>query len=298
MDHETLHLLWAARETGLLEALLREADDAAAAAEAAGVDGRAAALVVDALLAEGFLAEVGDAVEPTNRLLGFLAAADLRSVGELPDALDAVDALAALPETMASGAPPESGPLRHRLGARAAREEATVRAAVTAAVRAAPAADTVLDVGGAPGRFAAEFAARGRDVTLADEPAAVEASTPLLAREPVATAAVTDGDPLPGEFDLVFAADATRRRAPAANERFVARLADAAAAGGTVVLLDRLWDRSADAVPAAVEAYARDGGGVYREAEVAAWFDAAGLAGPDVTAVPGTELFALAGTPT
>jgi hypothetical protein len=295
MDHETLHLLRAARETGLLDALLDDADDAAAAAAAAGADERAAALLVDALVAEGFLAAVGDGVEPTNRLLGFLAAADLRSVGDLPDALDALDALAALPETVATGDPPDTGDTRHRLGARAARETATVRAMATAAIRAAPDARDVLVAEGAPGSLATEFAARGRDVTLADVPEAVEAATPLLAREPVDAVAVEADASLPDGFDLAVAAGTTPRRAPDANRGFVGRLAEAAADGGTVVLLERLWDRSVDAIPAAVEAFARDGGRVYREDRVAGWFDAAGLDGPDVHPVPGTDLFALVG---
>lgn len=332
MDHETLHLLRGARETGLLDALLDEADTAGEAAAAADVDERAAALTVDALLDEGFLTRVGDVrggvapasgsdsrggsgdavehrstsarsqaredpVEPTNRLLGFLAVADLRSVGELPDALDAVDALAALPETMSTGEPPQGGDLDHRLGARAAVEEATVRAAVTAAVRAAPEAQRVLDVEGAPGRFATEFAVRGYDVTLADHPDAVDAATPLLACEPVETVTVAADDPLPDGFDLVVAVDATRPRTHDANRAFVARLADAVADGGTVVLLDRLWARSGDAVPAAIESFARDGGGVYRASDVATWFEAAGLTAPEVEDVPGTELVAVVGRP-
>jgi hypothetical protein len=297
MDTETLFLLRAARETGLLAALLEAADDADAAAATAGVDERAAALTVEVLVAEGFLARVGDAVEPTDRLLGFLAAADLRSVGGLPAAVDAADALAALPETLESGDPPAGGEPRHRLGARAALPESTVRAAVTAAVRAVPDAETVLDPGGAPGRFAVEFAARGCDVTLADDPDAVETSTPLLAREPVATVPVEQDEALPSGFDLVFAADATVGRQPADNGERVAALADAATDGGAVVLVERLWGRSADAVPAAVESFARDGGRVYREETAAEWFAAAGLDGPRVEPIPGTERFALVGRP-
>lgn len=296
MDTETLHILRAARATGLLEALLSDADEAGAAAAAADVDERAADLTVSALLAEEFLVRVGETVEPTDKLLGFLAAADLRSIGELPDALDRADALAALPGTMADGEPPAGDDVRNRLGARAARDLATVRAAVTAAVRVAPGAERVLVADGAPGRFAGEFAARGYDVTLADVPAAVEAADSLLAREPVEAERVADAEPLPAGFDLAFAAGAIRRRRPDAAEAFVGRLA-AAADGGTVVLVDRLWERSADAVRVAVEAYARHGGGVYREEQFDGWFDAAGLTAPEVTAVPGTDLFALAGRP-
>ncbi len=298
---EELLLLWAARETGALAALTDDADDPTEVARAAGITERAAELVVEVLAERGFLARVDGAYEPTNRLLGFLASADLRSVGTLPDALETVDALASLPETMTTGEPPEGGDLTHRLGARAAIPEATVRAVVTAAVREAPDAGRVLDVGGAPGTFAREFAARGYAVTLADEADAVEAATPLLAPTPVETVALGESpgaefpdDPLPGSFDLVFTADVTRRNAPAANRRFVARMADALAPGGTVVLADVLADRSERAVPAAVEALARHGGRVYDEADVTDWFAAAEL-DATVREIPGDDRVAVVG---
>ena len=296
LDVETLLLLRAARETGLLEALVREADAAGEAATVAGVDERAAKLTVEVLLAEGFLARVGDAVEPTNRLLGFLAAADLRSVGRLPDRLDALDALAELPETMQVGEPATDSDRTHRLGARAARDDATVRAAVTAAIRAAPEADHVLDVEGAPGPFATEFAARGRNVTLADCPDALDPSRPLLAVEPVELVAVEADEPLPNGFDLVFAADATPTRSREENRALLARLADATSEGGTVVLVDRLWGRSGDAVPAAIEAYARHGGELYSEPDFREWFEAADLGDPEIRQVPGTDRDAVVGT--
>lgn len=296
LDARTLLLVRAARETGLLEALVREADTAEEAAAVADVDERAARLTVEVLLAEGFLARVGDVVEPTNRLLGFLAAADLRSVGRLPDALDALDALAELPETMRTGEPATGGDRTHRLGARAALDDATVRAAVTAAIRVAPEAERVLDVGGAPGPFATAFAARGRKVTLADRPDALDPSRPLLSGEPIELVAVEADEPLPDGFDLVFAADATPTRDREHTRSFVARLADAASEGGTVVLVDRLWGRSEGAIPAAVEAYARHGGGLYRESAFREWFEAAGLGTPDVRKVPGTDRYAVVGT--
>lgn len=289
-----LLLLWAARETGALDALVEDADGPTEVAEAAGITQEAAELVVETLAERSFLARVDGTYEPTNRMLGFLASADLRSVGALPDALDAVDALVSLPETMATGESPEAGSLTHRLGARAALDEAGVRAVVTAAVREAPAADHVLDVRGAPGTFAREFAARGYDVTLVDRPDAVDAATPLLAPTSVETAAVADGD-LPAGFDLVFAADVTRRNGPAANRRLVERMAEAVAPGGTLVLADLLRGRSERAGPAAVEAFARDGGRVDREEDVVEWFAAAGLDDPEVHEIPGDDRVVVVG---
>ena len=298
LDVETLLLLRAARETGVLEALVRETDTVEETAAVAGVDERAARLTVEVLLAEGFLARVGDAVEPTNRLLGFLAAADLRSVGRLPDRLDALDALAELPDTMQAGKPATDGDRTHRLGARGALDEATIRAVVTAAIRAAPESQRVLDVEGSPGSFATEFAARGREVTLADRPDALDPSRSLLAVEPVDLVSVESGEPLPEGFDLVFAADTTPTRNREENCAFVARLADAASEEGTVVLVDRLWDRSENSVPATIEAYARHGGELYSESVFREWFEAAGLGDPEIRQVPGTDRYAVVGTHT
>jgi hypothetical protein len=308
----TLLLLWAARETGALDALASDADTPADVAATAGVDGRAADLLVAALEREELLDRVGEAYEPTNRMLGFLAAADLRSVGRLPDALDAVDALLALPETMVTGSPPDAGSLHHRLGARAAVDEATVRAVTTAAVRSAPDAERVLDVRGAPGHYATAFASLGNDVTLVDRPEAVERSRPLLAPTDVELVAVAADDPVPADdrfaaddpvpaddrlaaddplpdADLVFAGDVTRRLPPDEAGAFVGRLADAAAPEGTVVVADVVWDRSPRAVPAAVTAFARDGGTVHATSDYAAWFEAAGLGTPTTHDVPGTD---------
>ncbi|MEF8773523.1 MAG: hypothetical protein V5A37_02255, partial [Halobacteriales archaeon] len=100
--------------------------------------------------------------------------------------------------------------------------------------------------------------------------------------------AVDADDPLP-DADLVFAGDATRRLSPAAAAPFVDRLATAAAPSGTVVVADLVWERAARAVPAAVTAYARDGGTVHGEAAFAEWFAAAGLGDPEIRDVPGTD---------
>jgi len=121
MDYRELLLLRAARETGVLDALVSSADTPAEVAETAGVTERAAELTVDALRAMGLLERVGDAVEPTNLMLGFITKTDVRSVGSLPHELDRVESLVALPETMRTGDPPEPrrDATRNRLGARA-----------------------------------------------------------------------------------------------------------------------------------------------------------------------------------
>ncbi|NHN48256.1 methyltransferase domain-containing protein [Halostella sp. JP-L12] len=291
---ETLALLWAARETGVLDALLTSAGDPADIAAETDTTERAVRATIDALATEGFLERVGESHEPTNRALGLLAKTDVRSIGRLPHALDRFDALASLPETMRTGDPPDRSDdwTRNRLGAVAATDESTVRACVTAAVRERPAADRVLDVGGAPGTYAKEFVARGFDVTLVDRSEAVEVSRPFLAHEPVDL--VTDDEPLP-EADLAFVPAADRRRPADGTRDLIDRLSDALAPDGTVVVVDRLADRSPGATADAIAALATGESGPRSAAAYREWLDA-GFESVDVRDVPGTDRQAVTGS--
>jgi len=287
---ETVALLWAARETGVLDALLTSADTPADVAAETDVTERAARVTVDALAAEGFLQRVDGAYEPTNRALGLLAKRDVRSIGRLSREIDLFGALAALPETMRTGDPPARAAdwTRNRLGAVAATDEAVVRACVTAAVRERPDAERVLDVGGAPGTFATEFAARDYNVTLADRPDAVEVTRPFLANEPVALVEREFGDPLP-EADLAFLPDLGARLGPTAYRDCVASASDALAPDGVVAAVDRLAGRSRSAPSVAVEGLATGDGGAYDADDYRAWLREAGFERVGVRDVPGTD---------
>ncbi|WP_049979648.1 hypothetical protein [Halolamina rubra] len=298
LDVPSLALLWAARETGLLEALLRAPGGAAAAADATGVTERAASIVVDALVELEFLRRVGDGVEPTNRALGLLATRDLRSIGDVPTALDRFDAYAALPRTMESGVPPiESDPesrIRHRLGAAEALDDATVRATVDAALAANPDADRALVVADGPGRHARALADRGLDVTLlegADVAAVVE---PLLERTDVALRTGSLAD-VAATFDLVLTVDAAWRQSPAENRFTTLAVAAALAPGGAAVCVEPLRDRSSAGVSVAAAALATGNGRPYPEATVREWFADAGLEAVETSEVPETPYQAIAG---
>jgi hypothetical protein len=292
---ETLALLWAARETGILDALLTSAGSPAEIAAETDTTERAVRATVHALAAEGFFERVGESHEPTNRALGLLAKTDVRSIGRLPNALDRFDALAALPETMRTGDPPErlDDRTRNRLGAVAATDESVLRACVTAAVRERPAADRVLDLGGAPGTYAEEFAARGCDVTLVDRPDAVDVARPSLSHEPIDLA--TDDDPLP-EADLAFVPAVDRRRTADEYRDLFGRLYDALDADGAVVVVDRLADRSAGATADAIAALASGERGPHDAAAYREWLGDAGFATVEVRDVPGTERQAVTGS--
>ena len=297
LDAPALALLWAARETGLLAALLREPGGASEAAGSAGVTDRSARIVVDALVELGFLQRVDGAVEPTNRALGLLTTRDLRSIGSVPAALDRVGAYAALPETMQSGAPPTSHDdhVRHRLGAAESLDDATVEATVDAALAANPDAQRALTVADAPGRHARALAERGVDVTLLDGPAEVDAAAPLLESTDVTLTTDSLAEVAAESFDLVMVVDGAWRQSSAENRWTVDAAADAIAPDGAVVLVEPLRDRSTAAVEVATRALAAGTGRPYTEAEIREWFDDAGLVGVETSDVPGTPYQAVTG---
>lgn len=295
LDREELFVLWAARRSGLLEAILDTAGTPEAAAAESGVTERAARVVVESLADLGYLRRVGDEYEITNRALGFLAKRDVRSIGRLPHALDLFDRWTALPETMRTGEapdPPEEW-TRNRLGAHAATDEARVRARVTAAVREASEAERVLDVCGASGAYATEFAARGFETTLVDEPAAVDAVAPMLAHREVQTVAADVPDAadfgIEARFDLAFAADATTRFDAEENRTLLSAAFDALEPGGTLVLVDALRDGSRAAVRARVRALGVGRGDAYPEEAYRSWLESAGFVDVTVRAVPGDD---------
>lgn len=293
-DYDELFLLWGARESGILDALTSTAGTADAVASEADVPQRVARLTVTALADLGYLRQVGEEYEPTNRLLGFLATRDLRSIGRRPHALDLLSLVAQLPATMRGGNPemPEEW-TRNRLGAHAATDEATIRAHVTAAIREVPDTTRVLDLFGESGAYATEFAAHGYDVTMVETPDVVAEVEPLLERRDIQ---LCEGDELDlprGEFDLVFGADVLWRRDRNDAQACVASAAEVVDTSGAVVFVERL--QSGESTAAVVDALARGVGEPLAESRVREWFESAGLVDVAVRRVPGTDHHAIVG---
>ncbi|WP_411967843.1 class I SAM-dependent methyltransferase [Haloferax sp. YSSS75] len=295
---ESLALLWAARESGVIDALTSTAGTADAVADVADIDPRAASITVEALATMGFIKRVGDEYEITNRALGFLAKRDVRSIGRLPHALDIFSLYTDLPERMATGevpALPEEW-RRNRLGAEDATDESVVRACVTAAVRESPDTTRVLELAGGSGVFAREFLARGYDVTVVDDPKTVDVVRPLLSRAGVNLVAGDPTDPPVTGFDLVFVGDAFEGRDADEASSLVVGAYEALAPGGTAVFVDTLHGRcSTDATTRrAVDSLALGRGDLYDEATVRSWVESAGFGRETVRDVPGTDLQAVA----
>lgn len=290
LSTETLLLLWAARETGALDALSSSAGTPEALAAEADITPRAAETIVSTLVDRGFLEPVGEEYEPTNRALGFLAKRDVRSIGELPRRLDEIDALIQLPETMRTGEPPARSAdwTRNRLGADEATDEATVRAQVTAAVREAPDAETVLVLAGGSGVHAREFAARGFDVRMLDDPEVVDAVEPRLDPTDVTVTAAALGA-VTEPVDLIFGVNLCTRTSAAEAKATIDCAEAVLGTGGRLALVETIADRAADAVDTDVRRLALGAGGARDEDTYRDWFAAANLSAIQVRDVPGTD---------
>jgi SAM-dependent methyltransferase len=322
MDYREALLLWAARETGVLDAVVTSAETPAEVAEETGVTERSARIVLDAMVELGYLEEVESKYEITNRALGFVAKADVRSIGTVPHVLDSVERWIQLPETMRTGEPPDPESVSEDwtanfMGAMASVDDATVRASVTAAVHRNPDAERVLDAGGGPGIFAKEFVRRGFDVTLVDRPEVIDIDRRFLEREPIELVEgdITDAEGLPtatGKFDLVFCSRVAHGLSSEENQRFLAHAFDALEPGGWVVLTDKVRDRADDgertdgsrsstdssvgaALFGAHMLAQTEAGDTYTEAQFADWLGDAGFEDAEIRDVPGTQLQAIAG---
>lgn len=334
MDYRELLLLWAARETGVLEAVTTDAETPAEVADAAGVTERAARITLDAMVELGYLEVVGDRAvderaigekvtgdstdgteagdsdrteaqyEITNRALGFVAKADVRSIGSVPHALDCVERWLQLPETMRTGELPARETVSEDwtanfVGAMASVDDATVRASVTAAVHRNPDAGRVLDAGGGPGVFAKEFVRRGFDVTLVDRPGVIDTDRRFLEHEPIELVEGDITEELPsgdGEFGLVFCSRVAHGLGPDENRRFLEHAYDALEPGGAIVLTDKVRGHAEDAALFGAHMLAQtENGDTYTADQFRTWLRDAGFEDVEIRDVPGTDQQVIAG---
>lgn len=298
MEYREVLLLLAARETGVLDAVMTETGTPDGVAEAAGVTERAARIALDAMAELGYLELVGDEYEPTNKALGFLATSDVRSIGDVPLTLDSAEFWLQLPETMRTGDPPDLSEdwTEHYMGGMAARDESGVRASVTAAVHQNPDAERVLDAGGGPGVLAKEFVRRGLDVTLIDRPDVIEIDQQFLEHEPIELVAGDITEELPGGFDIVFCSRVAHALGPDGARQFIANAYDALNPGGSLVLTDFVRDRADGAALFGAHVFAMTGeGDTYTESQFTEWLDSAGFEGIEIREVPGIRDQVIAG---
>jgi SAM-dependent methyltransferase len=298
MDYRVLCLLWAARETGIVDAVAFDAGTPDEVADKTGVTRRAARITLEAMAELGFLERVGNEYEPTNRALGLFAKADVRSIGSVPHRLDCLDRWLALPETMRTGTPPETPDewTTNFVGAMATVDETTVRACVTEAVHERPDAERVLDIGGGPGVFAKEFVRRGFEVTLVDQPAVIDIDRRFLEREPIELVAGDITDDLPTGFDVAFCSRVAHALGPDENRILLRNAFAALDSGGVAVFVDRIRGRADGAALMGAHMLAQTkNGDAYTAEQFSDWFEDAGFERFEIRDVPGTNLQAVVG---
>ncbi|WP_266075135.1 class I SAM-dependent methyltransferase [Haladaptatus caseinilyticus] len=298
MDYRELCLLWAARETGLIETVMFEAGTVEDVAEKTGVTERSTRITLEAMVEMGFLERLDDEYEATNRALGLFTKTDVRSVGSVPHRLDCLSRWIELPKTMRTGSPPDLPDdwTTNFMGAMATVEEPTVRSCVTEAVHEHPDAERVLDVGGGPGTFATEFARRGYETTLVDQPDVIDIDSRFLEHEPVVLAAGDVTDSLPTGFDIVFCSRVAHALGPDENRQLLANAFDALEPGGVAVFTDQVRGRAEGAALMGAHMLAQtENGDTYTANEFENWFASAGFVEFEIRDIPGTNQQAIVG---
>lgn len=291
-SHLEVFLLWACRETGVLETLLDGPKTAETVADRAGVTERAARIALDGLADIGHVERTDEGYVATDGLAGFDPETPVLDRGMLPHRIDSLEKYMHLPETMRTGEPPghtEAG-FHNFVGAMATMDDATVREVVTTAEHRHPRPDQVLDVGGGPGSFAAEFAARGADVTLVDREGVLDLLADHHDDLGVAVSPGDARDSLPTGFDLVFSARMTSSFTPADLRDYFSNAYAALEPGGTLVCAERVRGYSEMAERFAVHMLA-----VFENGDTHGWdayrsaLEDVGFADPSIQEVPRTE---------
>ncbi|MFC4908247.1 methyltransferase [Actinomadura gamaensis] len=301
--------LFAASEAGLFAALADGPADAAGIAERAGIPERAARILGDAMAACGLLVRADGRYANSPAAAAHLAGGgdlDLRPFLAFLDSISYGHWLG-FAETVRTAEP-------RPLDLAGARMDAFLGGVMTYnALHARMLARCfdftpfarVLDLGGLSGSFLAEalraaekargvFASGGELVEFARKvmvDAGVGDRVEVLQTDPV------DGE-LPGGFDLVLLEHVVHRYDAEQNRAIIRRAREAAADGGTLVLLDFFLDddpeqRLLDAVHAG-EYLVIDGTVVHPEAEVRGWLADAGWTPVETRALPGSPRIIIA----
>lgn len=297
--HLDVFLLWACRETGVLDELLDGPKTAAEIAERTEVTERAAGIVLDALADVDYVEKSGEEYRPTDEIRVFDPDTPPLERGILPHRIDSLENYMALPETMRTGEPPEpteEGFLNF-VGGMAVVPDTVVRSGVTVAEHAHPRPDRVLDVGGGPARFSREFARRGADVTLLDREGVIEIVRPTVPDELGIDFVAGDAtESLPQGFDLVFSGRMTVSLSLDEVARYFANAYDALDPGGTFVCMEHVRGRAEVAERFAAHMLSMAGSGNTKtEEQYRTCLEDAGFADVDVRDVPDTDFQAMIG---
>jgi 2-polyprenyl-3-methyl-5-hydroxy-6-metoxy-1,4-benzoquinol methylase len=289
--------LAAALDSGLVDALASgEALSAQHIAMVAGTDARASRIVLDALAAEGVAQRVLEAADASFYALTPLGKAHLVDAGPdmeraaLLHRVNRVKGLLDLPQVIRTGQPtrrdPDKSNVRCMVSAMGERDSELVEEIVGLCLQLADGPKTMLDVGGAVGHVARQFARQGVKATLLDREEVLPVAREFLGIDAAGIDMVA-GDytvSLPqGPFDLVYFGNVYHIYGPATNQRVSREALRAVSPGGLIAIHDYVWGRSQGAEMFAVNMLqATFDGGVWTEAQYRAWLSDAGFVNLDV----------------
>lgn len=283
----------AAAEVGIFRALgAGAATDAELAAEA-GIDRRAAAIVVSALAESGLvedregryrlrpdaarhLANPGSPDYAGGGLALWLY--NLRAWADLPVALRTGEPVVEWTEAMDEEA------LARFMAGMAAAPAARVRRVVELCLDRNPDARTVLDLGGGPGHYARAFIEAGLEATLFDKPETVEYVADAYGLAEVPGLRLEGGDfvedELPsGPFDIVLLSNILHMYPPERNREVLRKVAAVTAPAGVAAIQEFVRGRSPRAARFAIIMLLRtEGGNAYDEYEYGDWLERTGFA--------------------
>ncbi|HNV45885.1 MAG TPA: methyltransferase [Spirochaetota bacterium] len=281
-----------AHTLGVIERLHREPMSAGELARAMGFDLRCASALLEGLAEMGYLAK---------RDQHYVVPADVaaRLVDSQGDQYEGdfwrflyylLDPWRTLPAVLATGRPDTESYRNFSIGdfIRAMNSPWKKRAVpeiVDRCLARHPDARSVIDVGGAPGAVAREFAARGLQVCIYDLPE----SNAVLGRELAAVPgiSVADGDATKefpdGVFDIAFLGNICHGQSVDDNARMIRMARDRIAAGGIIVIFDNIRGESYLGARLAMHMITQSpGGNVYTRDEYFGWLADAGFQSPAV----------------
>jgi SAM-dependent methyltransferase len=269
---------------------------AAAVARRCGTDPKATTLILNALVALGYLERRGESYENTavtSRYLTADAADDARAA--LRHNLSLWETWSGLTDVVRSGRPAPRREMAEREDdwtvpfIAAMHRNAAVRAPLVVEALGAGSVRRMLDVGGGSGAYAIAFAQAnpGLEAVVLDLASVLPITETHVADAGLAGRVMTRAGDLRSDtfgsgFDLVFMSSICHMLGPDGNRDLLARAAGALGPGGRVAVQDFILeaDRTAprQAVLFAINMLVgTEAGSTYTEEEYASWLEAAGL---------------------
>ena len=291
-------ILFAASDLGIFGAVAKSADATAAdVAGAAGIDARAATLIMDACVAVGLLQKEGSVYRNTPESGAFLVPG---GPGDLSKAIwymrDVYPVWGRLKEFGNNGRPPESPQLhlgddeqRTRAFVMSMHGKALATGAAVVASLPLQGCRRLLDVGGGPGTYSVMLSRAYPELhaTVFDLPPVIRIASGLIEQQGASARVSTlPGDyhatPFPVDNDAVLFFGMMHQESPERILSLLRKAYNAMAPGASVYVMDMMTDPSHtapkfSALFAVNMALTTDSGWVFSSAELEGWTQAAGF---------------------